>query len=62
MNTGKRCRFGRTPPRILRNTDGDSYVIEAYQEAHPLDDFDPGYGGPLSCEYDDGNGLWITSP
>jgi hypothetical protein len=56
-----RFRLGRTPPRILRNTDGDSYAIEATAPPSLPDDFDPGHGGAVSFEYDDGNGLWITS-
>jgi hypothetical protein len=55
-------RLRRTPPRILRNTDGDSYAIEAQQEAPPPDDFDPGYAGLPLVEYDDGNGLYIAQP
>jgi len=60
MTAGKRCRFGRTPPRIFRNTDGDSYAIEANTTARFPDS--PG-NGPFHVkqeEYDDGNGLWIT--
>jgi len=60
--TGRmRIRLGRTPTRILRNTDGDSYAIEAHVDPAPSDDFDPEYRRGLSFEYDDGNGLWITS-
>lgn len=60
MCADRRIRLGRTPPRILRNTDGDSYAIEAHETAPP--DITP-REGPFHVEqreYDDGNGLWIT--
>ena len=56
---GKRSRVGRTPPRILRNTDGDSYAIEAHADAPPSSPTSEGRFHVDHWEYDDGNGLWI---
>jgi len=58
---GKRTRLGRTPTLILRNTVGDSYAIEATADPPSPHEPESGSSGDLSFEYEDGNGMWISS-
>jgi hypothetical protein len=57
----RRIRLGRTPPLALRQTDGDSYAIEAHED--PPDHIPSASGGSfdVQLEYDDGNGLWVQN-
>lgn len=61
MTAGKRIRLGRTPPRILRNTDGDSYAIEAHEDPSELIPDSPEGSFAVQLDYDDGNGMWIST-
>lgn len=56
-----RYRFSRAVPRLLRDSLG-SLPASAEHRAPPHFASHEGVaGGALSFDYDDGNGLWITS-
>jgi len=50
--------MGRTPTRILRNTEGDSYAIEAHTDPPQLPSELVGDLQLERAEFDDGNGMW----
>lgn len=56
----RRTRLGRLPPLVLRQIDGDSYAIEAHEEA-PEEAPRPSGAFVVQLEYDDGNGLFIRN-
>jgi len=57
-----RYRSGRTPTRILRNTEGDAYVAATHREAPDPNAEERYRSGAFLHEYDDGNGLYIAQP
>jgi len=56
-----RVRWNRTTPRLLRHTDGDTPATAVHAPPPAEASHEGSAGGGVFFEYDDGNGLWITS-